>query len=82
MVPETAEAIHRAASAAITGGATASVGSGVAMWLRPEVWQVVGIAGGILVGLLGLIVNTAVTIFFRWRELKLAERRHEKEGLS
>jgi hypothetical protein len=65
---ETADAAHRVASAAMTGGASVSVASGASMavttyyGLSPGEWQVLGIVSGIAIGLLGWLTN----VVFQW----------------
>jgi hypothetical protein len=62
---DTADAAHRVASAAMTGGASVSVASGASMavttyyGLSPGEWQVIGIVGGLVIGLIGLGINAA-----------------------
>jgi hypothetical protein len=41
------------------------------MYLSPAQWQVLGIVGGLVIGLLGLVVNAAINVYFRNQELKL-----------
>lgn len=68
---DTADMAHRAASAAVAGGASLSAGSGVLMYFSPAQWQVIGILGGLVIGLLGLVVNAGINFYFRHKELKL-----------
>jgi hypothetical protein len=63
-IPDTAEAAHRVASAAMYGGATLSAGSGATMFLglTSTEWQVAGVVAGICIGVAGLLAN----IIFQW----------------
>lgn len=69
---DTADAAHRVASAAMTGGASVSVASGASMavttyyGLSPGEWQVLGIVAGIVIGLLGWATN-AVFQYLNYR---------------
>jgi hypothetical protein len=82
-VTETAEAAQRAASAVMYGGAGVSAASGGSMFIGVSVaqWQIVGIFGGLVLGLLGLVVNAAINFYFQYKRLKLAEA-HARKGLG
>lgn len=76
-VSEIAEAAHRAASAVQHGGMAMSVGGGASVAVTEYLglsimqWQVVGILSGVVIGVVGLLLKTAIDVFFRWQELKL-----------
>lgn len=78
---DTAEAAHRAASAVQNSGAAVAVGSGTSLGLSmflgftPGQWQVIGVAGGLLIGLLGLIGNLSVNAYFQHQRLKMDRKR-------
>jgi hypothetical protein len=59
---ESAEAIHRAASAATYGGS----GMAVYFGFTAGEWQVIGVIGGLFIGFVGLAVNT----YFQWKRSK------------
>jgi hypothetical protein len=48
-------------------------GSGTMMYfgLTPGEWQIVGVLGGLLIGVLGLVVNA----YFQWKRLELDQGR-------
>lgn len=79
-VPDLAENVQRTAAALTYGGATVSAFGGATMfWGKtPEQWQVLGIISGIAIALLGLVVNAAITIYFKHQELKLKKKALEK----
>ena len=56
----------KSSNVAIYGGSSASIMFG----LTPGEWQILGIAGGLLLGIAGFGVN----VWFKWQHLKLAEK--------
>jgi cytochrome c biogenesis protein CcdA len=71
MINNTVEAAHRTASAATYGGASASIYFG----FSPGEWQIIGIVGGLLIGLLGWATNAVLNYHFKNQHLKLAQSR-------
>jgi hypothetical protein len=75
-----APAIIKVASAAQVGGPIVSVTSGAATFLgfTAGEWQVIGIVGGLLVGVLGFLVNWG----YKHAHWKLARDGAIKAGLT
>lgn len=59
---ESAEIAHRVASAATYGGSATAVFFG----FTAGEWQVIGVIGGLVIGFIGLAVNT----YFQWKRSK------------
>lgn len=63
---------EKVSHAAMNGGAGVAVASGsysgveYVLGLTPSQWSVIGVIGGLLIGLVGLAVNT----YFQWKRSK------------
>lgn len=71
IINDAADAAHKAASVATYGGAGVSVYFG----LTPGEWQIVGIVGGLVIGVLGWATNAVMNFHFKQQHLKLARSR-------
>lgn len=66
------ERVAQVASAATYGGS----GTAMIFGLTPGEWQVLGVIGGLIVAVVGLVVN----VYFKHQHLRLAERGINVEG--
>lgn len=72
----TATVAEKVASAAQWSGVGTAVVSGGAKFLglTQSEWSIVGVVGGLIVGVLGLVVNAWMTWHFKNKHYRLAER--------
>ncbi len=70
-------AVIGSAHAATYGGSGAAVVSGAAAakeivyGLTPPEWSFVGVVGGLAIGLVGLLVNVVVNVWYKRQQLKI-----------
>lgn len=72
---------EKVSAVAAYGGSGTAVVSGAAEYLglTPGEWQIVGIIGGLVIGVLGLIVNAGINAFFNWQRLKLDRQKAKRK---
>jgi len=63
--PDTGASMAKTSNLAIYGGS----GTSIMFGFTPGEWQIIGVAGGILLGLAGFIVN----VYYKHKHYKLAE---------
>ena len=75
---QTAAETAAAATAAKAAQTATYVGSASAVFFGLTANELAAI-GGLILGFVGLVANTAITIYFKSRHLKLARERMERE---